>query len=688
MPADRLLTTVLRAFQTPSDVQQTNRVLSTTTSLLTTLANPLNITLLTSQLLAAPAIWQHVEGLKTSLRIISIYNTAAITVRKSNIDNPEQRYDAYQPRVGGGLDCDEWAKAVVNGADDKSPRWMHALVFTGVLLGMESGGVQGLSPALKAKLEYAIVTAANLALQTDHDRYGIDAAILALNHAFAHLSEGAKRELDHDALCRHGINAMTSLEGYHNAYFLETIDYDVRQQVSGNLFDWPPNSGSYLQLQGLVSKPLLQSVGPLAKLLAYSIEHARNPLRVLEVRDRLEEFTSSLLTRWQRNKLSEIDPSEERLYLSPETLQSTYPLLWQTLKTAMFSTVAILQAINSRTMIDRLLSSHQHAPITASKALSCLRNIHFISSRLGSNAFSAYTFVSMSSVDIITRYPEHATQFLTSIHPTHAGRIPTHPLDRNLDLFYLNTAEHFTLSLTPSSNESLIATVASAYLNPTANSHLLGIFEAAHSAMLAIFASPHNATLTAQIIPFYVDSLFNSFPSNLSPRQFRFAFKSLIQISTPPSALSISQPEMAETLLELLHHRTMHSTSTALPPSIAVKSEADADALSGSPHLSEQAILLLTLLDALPFVTLDVLENWLPIAAELLNHIGNSEMQEHCRHRFWELLQSGEMDVDRSAVCVAWWSTRGGRESVLFGETVEEKGPFMSGALPVRDSRL
>lgn len=691
MPADRLLTTVLRAYQDLPNLEQTNRILSSTTSLLTTLSNPLNVTLLTSQLSTAPAIWQQVDGLKTSLRVISIYNTAAITVRKYYLERPEKPYDAYQPRLGGGLSCDAWAKAVVNGADERSPRWMHALVIGGILLGMESGETRGLSSAFRMKLEYSMVTAANLALDGTHNQLGIDSTILAMNHAFHLLSESARRELNHDLLGVHAIRAMTSGEGYHDAYFLETIDYDVRQ-ISENLFDWPAHSASYLQLQGLASKPLVQSMGPLARLSAYTIEHMKDPLHVLEVQDHLLEFTSKLLLRWQRNKLSEIDPSEEKAFLSPETLRRTYPIMWQVLKTAMFATVVILQSIVGRTLIDRLLSTPQHAPVIASKALSILRNIHFISSRLGSNVFSAYTFVNMTSIDILTRSPAESVKFLRLIYPSHAGTIPSHPLDRNLDLFYLNTAEHFTLALSPSDSELLLATPASPYLNPTANADLLEIFEAAHSSMLAVFASPGNAELTAQILPFYVESLFNSFPRNLSPRQFRFAFKALIQISTPPSPLSHSQPLMAETLLELLHHRAVSAPTVPLPPSIAIKGEEDAQALSSAPLLSEQAVLLLTLLDALPFVSLEVLQSWLPILAQLLNMVTDGEMRQHCKARFWELLQGGEMDVERSAVCVAWWSTRGGRDQVLFGgdPADKEEGHYMSGALGtgVRDSRL
>jgi hypothetical protein len=61
-------------------------------------------------------------------------------------------------------------------------------------------------------------------------------------------------------------------------------------------------------------------------------------------------------------------------------------------------------------------------------------------------------------------------------------------------------------------------------------------------------------------------------------------------------------------------------------------------------------------------------------------------MRHVCVDRFWEALSSGEMDVDRAHCCVTWWSTRGGRELVLFGsesssEQVAENGPYMSGAV-------
>ena len=57
-------------------------------------------------------------------------------------------------------------------------------------------------------------------------------------------------------------------------------------------------------------------------------------------------------------------------------------------------------------------------------------------------------------------------------------------------------------------------------------------------------------------------------------------------------------------------------------------------------------------------------------------------MRKACQERLWDALSSGEMDVERANLCVTWWSTRGGREMVLFGtDENSQQGPYMSGAL-------
>lgn len=86
------------------------------------------------------------------------------------------------------------------------------------------------------------------------------------------------------------------------------------------------------------------------------------------------------------------------------------------------------------------------------------------------------------------------------------------------------------------------------------------------------------------------------------------------------------------------------------------------------PRLSEQAVLTLTIIDCLCFLRPEALEEWLPLAAKLTNAIADKDMKKVCQERFWDTLSNGEMDVERANFCVTWWSTRGGREMVLFGE--------------------
>jgi len=688
-----MLTTVLGAYQKLPDPALTTKILGSTTSLLTTLANPLNVSLLTSQLLAAPAIWTHPIHLPTCLRIISIYNTAAITVLKQVQSNDSHRLG--YPRQGGGLGPDDWARAVVKGADDKSPRWRHVLVIAGVLLGMEGQERQGLSSGLRSTLEGALIMAANLAMEEPRNGFffGGEAILLALNHTFDLLSEHSKRGIHFDVLAPIAINAMKGPSGYEMAKFVGAINKDVRP-TPPNKFDWSQNSPSFVHLKEVSSRPLITSMGPFSRLVAYTVEHLRmsNPVLLHLVED-MQGFTEELANQWRQNKLSEVDPSEFEQLLTLETSRVTFPQLFQVLKSAMFALVVILRAVVGRVLVDPAIATDIHAPSLASSSLQILRNIYFITSRLGPSAFSAYTFVSLTSADILSRYPLQSKLFLESIRPQHPGIIPANALDRTLDLFFLNTAEHFPLVLSPSDNESLILNAANPYINSGAHKNLLEIFEAAHSATLAALAAPQNAQLAARIIPFYSQALFASFPKNLSPRQFRFAFKTLMQITTPPSPLAASHPLLPDTLLELLRYRADQAPTVPMPPSLTFKDTA-ADALSSTqPPLSEQAALTLALIDALPTLTPSQLYEWLPLVAEAVNGIQDTSMREPCRARLWEVLESGEMDVDRSAVCVAWWTSRGGREMVIgglrLGQIMAGEEAMMSGALQEREgSRL
>ncbi|KAL1955092.1 hypothetical protein VTO42DRAFT_9026 [Malbranchea cinnamomea] len=689
MGAERSLANLIRSLQTASTHDDALRLLPSSTGLLAMLKNPLNLSLLASQLLCADTLWAGDIDLQAPHRILSVFNTAAITVVKYE--------DSYDPRLPTaqrrGLEREAWTKAVVNGADAKSPRWRHLLLLGGILLGFEGQNRASLPLHLKNKLESALVKALQLALEELDQSPKIAGYTIALvlTYTFDLLSDWQRSKIAFDLLLPVLVDgAFFSSEGLDSGYFLGIIDQDVRE-VPGKKFAWAEQSPTYRKVSNILSKPLVSSLGPLSRLIAQAVENVQDQGLVLQTTNQLLDFSRTLAVQWRQNKLSEVDPSEDAEFLDQNSLQTTIPTLWRLLRISIFSIVIVLRAVLGRVLNDPILGSDKYAPSLAVNSLHTLRNLCFISGRIGQNASSQYVFVNLTAIDILSQYPDLSEKFLEAIKPTESGQIPAHPAERCLDLFFLNTAEHFTLVLSPEVNERLLISAALPYLASGGNNNLLEIFEAAHSVVLAVLAAPKSADMAAQHLPYYVSTLFDVFPQNLSARQFRLAFKTILQITAPPSPLANSQPLLPSTLLQLLYDRAVSAPTTPLPqPTIITSTTDPSSALSNPPpSLSEQAVLTLTIIDCLCFLRIDVLDEWLPITAKLINMISDKAMRKVCVERFWDALSSGEMDVERANFCVMWWSTRGGREMVLFGEEQDQdqkshelqQEPYMSGAL-------
>lgn len=702
MPVDRLLTTVLRAYQEPLSTKR-DQIFGTTLTLLTKLNNPLNISLLTSHLLTARSIWESEDdGLRTCLRIISIFNTAARHVlrneedNKNNANKPSWGYGYQPPVVGSGVSRENWARAVAKGADERSMRWKHVLVLTGLLMGLEGEERRSLSRGLRATLEHAVVMAANLALEDPlHTmELGANAVVLALTYALPVLSESNKRFLNGDAVLSAAVQAMVGGDGFCEGDFLRTISAG---NVAGHETFYRASPDSFATVRNLESRPLAQNMGALSRLTAFAVRHATDSGVVLQAQEKLLAFSDGLRERWRQCPFSAIDISAEPMVLTPDILQGPWVILWQLLKKIMYTVVAILQPIVGRCLLDPHLRNDLTAPTVATKTLHTLCNLYFISSRQGADAFQVYTFTYLTSIDILSRHPDACISFLqeTLPPPQQPNSPPPTLLDQALMLFYINTAEHLPLSLPTPMSDSLILGPATSYLSTSPalpqTSLTLPLFEASHSAILSVLSCPQHSELTIALIPFYIDTLLNSFPSHISPRQFRLAFKTVTQITSPPFPISTSHPQLSETLLELLHFRSLSASATPLPPEPTAATPENT-AASPPPVLSEQSTLVLALIDALPFVPLHHVEEWLTRTAEAMNAITDVGMRETARKRFWDVLVSGEMDVERAAIGVAWWGTHRGREMVLLGgpEGVgqkQEEEYFMSGALGER-SRL
>lgn len=308
-----------------------------------------------------------------------------------------------------------------------------------------------------------------------------------------------------------------------------------------------------------------------------------------------------------------------------------------------------------------------------------LHDLYFITSRFGISNFSQYSFVYLAALDIVSQYPDQAEQFALGLRPSSIGKIPQHPLDRSHNLFFFNTCEHLTLVLPTAISENLLIGASAPYLRSGNDLRLLDSFEAAHSLVLAIFSAPQNAALLPNQIHPYLQALLESFPQAISSRQFRLAIRTLISITSPPHNIAENNPLLPLSILELLQLRLEKEATATKTLPLGPGTDHSIENASTSSELST---IVLAMVDALPLLPTQQLEALLPVIASSLGVIENSSQVQICKQRFWEILTNGEMGVSRAAICLEWWTSRGGRESVM--------GPgaaSMSGAL-VEDSKL
>ncbi len=274
----------------------------------------------------------------------------------------EESEDPRIPLGGPGprkLDREEWVKAVVSGADEKSPRWRHLLLIGGVLLGFEGQDRQGLPWNVRKKLEAALVTAAQLALEELDPHDGVDGRCITmvLNYSFELLSDLERSRLDYDRLLPVMVQTTYfSPEGFEGAYFLGSVDQDVVQMPSKR-FAWPPQSTTVQRVMAISSSPLISALGPLSRLVAHAVENVRDHRLVARSVDQLADFVRTLAVQWRQNKLSEVDKSEEVEFLEPDSLRETIPGLWKLLRNCLYSAVIILRAVFGRVINDRGLAS-------------------------------------------------------------------------------------------------------------------------------------------------------------------------------------------------------------------------------------------------------------------------------------------------------------------------------------------
>lgn len=286
---------------------------------------------------------------------MAVFHVASIQILKNEKGLLPMDNLALRPKLGR----QEWAIAAMKGLDDKSSRWRHLLVLGGLLIGFEGQERKGIPKTLRTKLGDAIVLALNLALEDieESPELAVNSIVLVVSLVFGLLTEREKSGINHDALLPRLFWApFFSKEGLHFGYFLSTIDADI-VEGDNRKFDWSVKSSAYSQVEGIASSPMLSSLGALSRVIAYSVDHVLNVDLLPTLFGDISAFTRSLCIQWRQNKLSEIDPTEEKTFLSDDTLEKSLPLLWKVLKLSLFSTVVILTALMEHVLGDARMSA-------------------------------------------------------------------------------------------------------------------------------------------------------------------------------------------------------------------------------------------------------------------------------------------------------------------------------------------
>ena len=185
--------------------------------------------------------------------------------------------------------------------------------------------------------------------------------------------------------------------------------------LKDGLLSWPPKSNSLLELQRRLSRPLFTSMSTLAHLAATCVREAKSPGSIHVLLDRLNEFTGTLTAQWSMTRLSGVSQVDEPRLIDKESRRATMPVVLQILKMVLFTTVVVVGEVSSRLVREEVWKEGRKA--VASKILHTLRGLYFITSRLGTQGFTSYNFVYMSSIDILEMHPDEAEKFTRSISP-------------------------------------------------------------------------------------------------------------------------------------------------------------------------------------------------------------------------------------------------------------------------------
>ena len=252
------------------------------------------------------------------------------------------------------LPPDQWVSAVLRGIDDHTPQWKQVVLVGALLRALNIEGLPSLLDLERGKLSLNLASTTLQFLQQRDvdDDVASTAVVVVLSSVFNSLDQSSKALLRYEELVPLLYKELFfGHHGLHAGYFLSNIDNDVAEAAHRRV-QWPVKSQTFQRLREMSKSPIVAHLGPLSSLLAYGAASATESGSIRDLANALVSFARSLNLQWRQNKLSEIASSDEISLLTEETLQDTFPALWQILRVTVSAIIVILRSVTDRMLFE------------------------------------------------------------------------------------------------------------------------------------------------------------------------------------------------------------------------------------------------------------------------------------------------------------------------------------------------
>lgn len=415
----------------------------------------------------------------------------------------------------------------------------------------------------------------------------------------------------------------------------------------------------------LDTNPIFTKLNSLSMLIQKSIQEInshKSPIPAVEALETIYQFSISLSDEWNAVTANIGDITQ----IQNDTIA------WNFLKICLFSVSLVFQGYTTWVLltITRTEFRNRAIPIT-SLILRSFSNMYFIVAQISLAGFPTFDFVYYTAIDILLDPQFEYTEICKIVKDFSFPIISLQDHQRNIYLsqslvfrgkliFLLNICETLVPLLPPKRTfenrhcpitlTDDIIPLVSLFLQPlpispeTQNltlSHIRPILESAHSVMLAMITTPAQVAevgagnhplflfkdselaypeFVNSITPKYFRTIRELFPAVLSSTQFSLAITTLVRSLSPPSPIFLLDSQSAEQIItELIEESDKIGVGILLPSQNTSKSQQGHDLSkltqqdSSAVPPTVRAVILSSVIHSLPYLDVSVLEKYLTL---------------------------------------------------------------------------